>query len=140
MTGYLLDTNLLSELRRRKPEQKVLTFVASQPLDDLFVSEMTMAEIRFGIEVAPDARKRAELHQWLTHKVRPMFKQRILAATENVLLKWRLIVEDGRKNGHTFSLPDSIIAATAFENGLTVVSRDTTDFTQMNVPILNPWI
>ena len=140
MTGYLLDTNLLSELRRRKPEQKVLTFVASQPLDDLFVSEMTMAEIRFGIEVAPDARKRAELHQWLTHKVRPMFKQRILAATENVLLKWRLIVEDGRKNGHTFSQPDSIIAATAFENGLTVVSRDTTDFTQMNVPILNPWI
>jgi len=140
VTGYLLDTNVLSELRRPKPESKVVTFVASQPLEGLYVSEMTLAEIRFGIDAAPDALKRAELNQWLTHKVRPMFKQRILTVTEDVLFKWRLIVEAGRKEQYTFSLPDSVIAATAAEHDLTVVSRNTTDFTQANVPILNPWV
>ena len=124
--GWLLDTNILSELRRPKPERKVVAFVAAQPLERLFVSSVTLAEIRFGIELLPDVNIRAELKEWLDHKVRPMFEARTLPVSEDVMFKWRVLVEDGRKAGHTYSQPDLIIAATALHHGLTVVSRDTT--------------
>jgi predicted nucleic acid-binding protein len=138
-TGWLLDTNILSELRRPKPERKVLAFVAAQPLDLLYISVVALAEVRFGIELVTDAIKRAELTDWLAHKVRPMFEQRVLPITEDVLFKWRLLVEDGRQAGHTFSQPDLMIAATALQHGLTVVSRDTSDYERARVPVLNPW-
>jgi predicted nucleic acid-binding protein len=140
VTGWLLDTNVLSELRRPKPEPKVLAFVAAQPLELLYVSSATIAEIRFDIELVADPVRRAELNDWLAHKVRPMFAQRILAITEDVMFRWRLMVEDGRKAGHTFSQPDLIIAATAFHHGLTVVTRDESDYRRARVPILNPWL
>ena len=137
--GWLLDTNVLSELRRLRPERRVLGFVAAQPLETLYVSSVTFAEIRFGIELASDADLRAQLNDWLAHKVRPMFDQRVLAITEDIMFKWRLLVEQGRKAGHTFSQPDLIIAATALQHGLTVVSRDSGDFQKAGVPLLNPW-
>jgi predicted nucleic acid-binding protein len=139
LTGWLLDTNILSELRRPKPERKVLAFVSAQPLELLYVSAVTFAEIRFGIELVTDAGRRAELNDWLAHKVRPMFEQRVLAITEDIMFKWRLIVEDGRKAGYTFSQPDLIIAATALHHGLTVVSRDVSDYQKARAPVLNPW-
>jgi predicted nucleic acid-binding protein len=139
VTGWLLDTNVLSELRRPKPEPKVIAFVAAKPLDSLFISSVTLAEIRFGIELVGDAARRAELTDWLTHKVRPMFGQRVLPVTEDVMFKWRLLVEDGRKSRHTFSQPDLIIAATALEHGLTIVSRDTSDYERARAPVLIPW-
>ena len=139
MTGWLLDTNILSELRRPRPERKVLAFVAAQPLELLYVSAVSFAEIRFGIELLTDAGRRAELNDWLAHKVRPMFEQRVLAITEDIMFKWRLLVEDGRKTGHTFSQPDLIIAATALHHGLTVVSRDASDYQKARAPVHNPW-
>jgi predicted nucleic acid-binding protein len=140
VTGWLLDTNILSELRRPKPERKVVAFIASQPLDRLFVSAVTFAEIRFGIEILSDPSRRARLIDWLTHKVRPMFEQRVLAITEDVMFRWRLMVEDGRKSGHTFSQPDLIIAATAFHHGITVVTRDVGGYARARVPVFNPWV
>jgi len=139
VTGWLLDTNVLSELRRPRPDAKVLRFVSGQTLDLLYVSVVTFAEIRFGIELLEDASRRMELNEWLTHKLRPMFDERILAITEVIMLKWRLLVEEGRKVGHTFAQPDLIIAATALHHGLTVVSRNTGHFERANVPVLNPW-
>jgi hypothetical protein len=100
----------------------VITFVSRQPLELLYVSIVTFAEIRFGIELL-DAGRRAELQDWLTHKVRPMFEQRILAVDEEIMFKWRLLVESGRKVGHTFSQPDLIIAATAIHYGLTLLRK-----------------
>jgi len=138
--GWLLDTNILSELRRPKPEPKVLAFIARQPLDLLYVSVVTFAEIRFGIELLDDPGRRAALNDWLAHQLRPMFDQRILAVTEDVMLKWRLLVEEGRKVRHTFSQPDLIIAATALLHGLTLVTRDVTDYERAKVPVFNPWI
>jgi predicted nucleic acid-binding protein len=139
VTGWLLDTNILSELRRPRPERKVLAFVAAQPLELLYVSSVTFAEIRFGIELVSDANHRAELNNWLTHNVRPMFEQRVLAITEDIMFKWRLLVEDGRKARHTFSQPDLIIAATALHHGLTVVSRDVSDYRRAHASVFNPW-
>jgi toxin FitB len=137
--GWLLDTNVLSELRRPRPAAKVVAFVEAQPLDALYISSVTLAEIRFGIERLADAGRRAELNEWLNHKVRPMFEQRVLPVTEDIMFKWRLLVETGRRAGHTFSQPDLIIAATALEHGLTIISRDTGGYQRAKVPVLNPW-
>jgi predicted nucleic acid-binding protein len=139
VTGWLLDTNVLSELRRPRPEAKVIGFIAGQPLDLLHVSVVTFAEIRFGIERLDDAKHRMELNEWLANELRPMFEDRVLAITEDIMLKWRLLVEEGRKAGHTFAQPDLIIAATALHHGLTVVSRNISDFERAGVPVLNPW-
>jgi predicted nucleic acid-binding protein len=139
VNGWLLDTNVISELRRPRPEPRVRAFVEVQSLDTLFVSSVTLAEIRFGIELVADPLRRAELADWLNLRVRPMFEQRTLPVSEAVMLKWRLLVEEGRKTGHTFSQPDLIIAATAALHGLTVVSRDTADFQRARVAVLNPW-
>ena len=139
MTGWLLDTNVLSELRRPKPHPKVVQFVARQSLDFLHVSVVTFAEIRFGIELVKDPARRMELNEWLDHKLRPMFEEHVLEISEEVMLTWRMLVEEGRKAGHTYSQPDLIIAATAMQHGLTVVSRDTDDYERAHVPVLNPW-
>lgn len=139
MTGWLLDTNVLSELRRPRPYAKVLEFISGQSLELLYVSAVTFAEIRFGIELLQDAGRRMELNDWLTNTLRPMFEERALDVTEDIMLKWRLLVEEGRKAGHTFAQPDLLIGATALEHGLTVVSRNTDDFERAKVPVLNPW-
>lgn len=117
-----------------------MEFVGGQPLDALYVSVVTFAEFRFGIELVEDAKRRAELNDWLAHRVRPMFDDRVLPLSEDVMLKWRLLVEEGRKSGHTYSQPDLMIAATALQYGLTVVSRDTNDHVRTGVPVLNPWL
>ena len=137
--SWLLDTNVLSELRKPKPDSKVVAFIAAQSLDRLHVSAVTLAELRFGIELVTEAGKRAELNDWVAHQVRPMFEHRVLPITEDVMFKWRLLVEEGRKAGHTFSQPDLIIAATALHHGLTVVTRDVNDFERARAPVFNPW-
>jgi predicted nucleic acid-binding protein len=68
-----------------------------------------------------------------------MFEQRVLPVSEDILFKWRLLVEEGRKGGHTYSQPDLFIAATALHHGLTVVTRDTADCAKAPVSLLNPW-
>jgi predicted nucleic acid-binding protein len=137
--AWLLDTNVLSELRRPNPEPKVVAFIAAQPLDQLYISVVTLAEIRFGIELVSEPGRRVALSDWLAQKVRPMFYQRVLPITEDVMLKWRLLVEEGRKVGHTFSQPDLIIAATASHYGHTVVTRDRTEYDKARLPVINPW-
>jgi toxin FitB len=139
MNGWLLDTNIISELRRPRPEKKVVDFISAQPLARLYLSSVSFAEIRFGIERVDDPLQRGELNDWLTQRVRPMFEHRVLDISEDIMLKWRLLVEEGRKNRHTFSQPDLIIAATALHHGLTVVSRDVSDYKKTRVPLINPW-
>jgi predicted nucleic acid-binding protein len=137
--GYLLDTNVISEIRRPRPHPDVVDFVARQALDDLYLSVVSLAEIRFGIEQVTDAARRRDLQQWLTHSLRPMFEGRLLPVSEEVMLTWRILLENGRKQGLTYAQPDLIIAATAQQYGLTVVTRDQPHFETIGVPVLNPW-
>ena len=137
--AWLLDTNILSELRRPRPAPKVLSFIETLPLDEVYVSVATLAELRYGIELVTDAPRRADLNDWLTNVIRPMFDQRVIPITEDVMVKWRLLVEEGRKTGHTFSQPDLIIAASAAHHGMTVVTRDRSQFDKARVPVINPW-
>ena len=137
--AWLLDTMILSEGRRPRPEPRVTAFYRAQPLNDLYISVVTLAEIRFGIELLEEPARRAELNDWLMLKLRPMFEGRILPITEDIMLKWRLLLEEGRKKGYTFSQPDLIIAATALHHGLTVVTRDRGVYDKARVPVFNPW-
>jgi predicted nucleic acid-binding protein len=138
--AWLLDTNILSEIRRLKPEPKVLAFVSLHALDELYVSAVTLAELRFGIELLSEgSNRREELNEWLTNTIRPMFDQRVLPVTEDIMFRWRVLLEEGRKSGHTYSQPDLIIAATALEYGFTMVTRDRSDYERAGVPLVNPW-
>jgi toxin FitB len=136
---WLLDTNILSELRRTKPDRNVLLFVRALPLDQVYVSVVTLAELRYGVELVTDAARRADLNDWLTNVIRPMFVQRVIPISEDIMVKWRILVEEGRKSGHTFSQPDLIIAASAAHHGMTVVTRDRSQFDKARVPVINPW-
>ena len=138
--AWLPDTNILSEIRRLRPEPKVLAFIGGNPLNELYISSVTLAELRFGIELMSEGSvRRGELENWLLRTVRPMFGQRVLPVTEDIMFRWRVLLEEGRKTGHTFSQPDLIIAATALHHGLTVVTRDRSDFDRARVPVINPW-
>jgi predicted nucleic acid-binding protein len=137
--AWLLDTNILSEGRKPKPDARVSAFYDAQPLNTLYISVVNIAEIRFSIELQQDPARRAQLNDWLTLKLRPAFAGRILPVTEDILLKWRLLMEDGRQIGHTYSHPDLLLAATALQHGLTVVTRDRSDFDMARVPVMNPW-
>jgi predicted nucleic acid-binding protein len=135
----LLDTNVVSELRKPRPNSKVIDFIAIQPGAILFVTEVTLAEIRYGIEQLEDSARRADLHRWLERNLRPLFAGRILTITEEVLVRWKTLVVEGRKRGRTFGQPDLFIAAIAVLQDLIVVSRDITEFVEAVVPVFDPW-
>lgn len=140
MTGLLVDTNVISELIKPRPSGAVVSYIAAQALDDLFISSVTLAEIRFGIEGVAEAGRRAALISWLDTELRARFAGRILPVSEDVMYRWLLLVDAGRKAKHTFSQPDLIIAATALERGLALVTRNVKDFTLTGVRLVNPWV
>lgn len=139
MTGWLLDTVVVSELRKPRCDPRVRRWSDGQPPDSLFLSRVTLAEIRSGIEQVEDGRFRGELLLWLDRTLRPWFGSRILDVDEEVLVEWRRPVARGRAVNHTFSQPDLFIAASAAVHGLTVVTRNVVDFRVAGVPVLDPW-
>ena len=140
MRGWLLDTNVVSELRKPKPDSKVINFIAAQPGEMLFVTDVTLAEITYGIEQLGDAARRTDLRLWLERNLRPLFAGRIHAVTEDVIVRWKTMVVEGQKRGHTFGQPDLFIAAIAALQGLVVVSRDVSEFVEAGVPVFDPWV
>ena len=139
MNGYLVDTNVVSELRKVKPNPNVKAWSDAQAPHQLYLSAMTLAEIRHGIERQQDAGFREELNLWLDRQLRPWFAGRVLAIDEEVLLEWRRMVESGRKQGVVFSHPDIFIAATARVHGLAVCTRDERGFRKTGVSVVNPF-
>ena len=139
MKGWLLDTNVVSELRKKRPDSHVKAWSDAQTADSLFLSSITLAEIRYGIERQPDPVFRNELTGWLDHHLRPWFAGRILTVDEEVILEWRRMVARGREHSITFSQPDLFIAATARVHSLVVCTRNENDFRITEVPVFNPW-
>ncbi len=139
MRGWVLDTNVVSELRKPKPAPGVAEFIAAQPGDLLFTTEITFGEIRFGIEQLEDPDRRADIHLWLDRILRPLFAGRVLAINEDLIVRWKSLVVEGQKRGHTFGQPDLFIAAIAALEDLVVVTRDTGEFVAAGVTAFDPW-
>jgi predicted nucleic acid-binding protein len=139
LRGWLLDTNVVSELRKPRPNPRVRSFVAAQPAHLLFLSTITLAEVRYGIERLADAARRRDITLWLERTLRPLFAGRVLDVSEDVVLRWRQMLEAGRQRGHTFGQPDLSVAAIAALEALVVVSRDIREFVAAGVPVLDPW-
>jgi hypothetical protein len=137
--GWLLDTNVVSELRKPRPASGPVEFVAAQPGDLLFTTEVTFGEIRFGIEQIEDPSRRADIRLWLDRTLRPLFAGRVLGITEDVIVRWKTMAVEGQRRGHTFGQPDLFIAAIAALEDLVVVTRDTSEFVTAGVPAFNPW-
>ena len=140
MNGWLLDTNIVSELRKTNCHSLVKQWSERQLPQSFYLSTVTLAEIRFGIERTNDEAFRQELTQWLNETLRPWFSDRILPVDEAVILKWRHMVEQGRKQGYTYSQPDLFIAATAALHDLCVATRNVIDFQKSGVVVFNPFV
>ena len=139
--GWLIDTNVVSELRKGlRCVPQVRDWAASVPPIACYFSRLSVAEIRFGIERAPTPDFRAELEAWLRDGLLPWFGERILEVNERILLRWRRLVWEGQKANYTFSQPDALLAATALEHGLGVVTRNIADFERAGLQLLNPWL
>ena len=139
MNGWLLDTDIVSELRKRRPDRRVKAWADAQPAHLLFLSSVTLAEIRYGIALQTDLSFRSELEHWLENHLRPWFADRILPIDEDVILEWRNMVARGKAKGMTFSQPDLFIAATARLHSLTVCTRNSGAFVETGAPVFNPW-
>jgi hypothetical protein len=138
--GWLIDTNVVSELRKGlRCAPGVRDWATRVPPIACYLSRVSVAEIRFGIERAPNPDSRAELEAWVRDGLLPWFGERILEVDERTLLCWRRLVWDGQKVNYTFSQPDALLAASALEHGLGVVTRNVADFERAGLQILNPW-
>jgi len=134
--SYLIDTNVLSELRRKTPHPGVVQWFAQRPVRSLFLSVLTLGEIRKGIEAINDVQRRSALLDWLEVDLPNFFTGRILTIDTAVADYWgRLMAKAGR------SLPaiDSLLAATALHHDLTLVTRNIKDVVDCGVAILDPW-
>lgn len=139
--GWLLDTNVVSELRKGvRANPNVMRWAEAVPPAACFLSRVSIAEICLGIEQVGDPGFRGELEAWLQDGVRTWFGGRILDVDETVLLTWRRMIWEGQKSNYTYSQPDALIAATAKVHDLAVVTRNVGDFVRAGVGVLDPWM
>lgn len=134
--SYLVDTNVLSELRRKQPHAQVVAWFTARPRQSLYLSVLTLGEIRKGIERLDDAARQQPLLDWLEVELPNYFLGRLLAVDAHTADRWgRLLGSAGRP------LPavDSLLAATALQHDLTLVTRNTKDFEGLNLRLVNPW-
>ena len=139
MSGFLLDTNIISELVKPQPEANVTGWVENTDESLLYLSVLTLGEIRRGIAALPQSRRRATLEAWLDKDLRARFDGRILVIDQEVADRWGLLTAAARNSGIVLPVIDGLLAATALEHNLTLVTRDTGQIPSMGVAVFNPW-
>jgi predicted nucleic acid-binding protein len=139
MSGFLLDTNCISELVRPKPEPRVLEWMEAADETILYLSVLTMGEIRKGLAGLAQGKRRTLLETWLEVELQARFSGRIVPIDAAIANRWGQLAADAKRAGKPLSIIDGLLAATALHHDLTVVSRNTSDFTNTQVQVLNPW-
>ena len=139
MSGFLLDTNCISELVRITHEPRVIEWMNAADENKLYLSVLTLGEIRKGLACLPQGKRRTHLETWLEVDLRARFSGRILAIDTLVADRWGWLAARARSRGMSLPIIDGLLAATALHHGLTVVSRNASDFTNAHVSVLNPW-
>ncbi len=137
--NYLLDTCVLSEYTRRKPEPKVIRWVDSLQEEKLFVSAITLGEIQYGIERIPESHRKTELLLWLNNGLVSRFNHRILPLDPQTMLLWGSLRAHMDQSGQRMALIDSLILATALQHSLIIATRNVTDFLPCGAQVINPW-
>ena len=139
MSEFLLDTNIPSELTKPLPEPRVTAWVDAQDNASLYLSAVSVGEIRRGFTVLPPSKRRAQLEHWFEQYLLPLFTGRILPVTQSIGNRWGVLGGECQLRGTPLKMADGMIAATALEHGLTLVTRNVKDFAGLGVVLLNPW-
>ena len=137
--SYLLDTNVVSEWVKARPDPGVIRWLQEVDEDRVFIATVTLAELRYGIERLASGRRRQHLEEWLISELRPRFSGRILALDEAVADAWGELAARRDKKGRRVSPIDGFIAATATVHNLIVITRNISDFEDLGVDIFDPW-
>jgi predicted nucleic acid-binding protein len=136
---YLLDTCVISEVTKRRPAARVLTWLDTQGELALFLSVLTFGELQKGISKLPASRKRRQLQQWVDRELTRRFTGRILGIDREVALRWGAMAGAAERQGQPLPVLDGLLAATAVVGGLTLVTRNTPHVCATGVALFDPW-
>lgn len=136
---YLLDTNILSETIKPKPEARVLAWLSAQVPSELFLASLTIGELMRGARKIKEKQRRDRFEKWIEKDLTQQFENRVLPFDGMAAKIWGRLMGDGDRRGRTPSAADAQIAAVAIDHGLTLVTRNLKDFEQFDVKILSPW-
>jgi predicted nucleic acid-binding protein len=139
MSGFLLDTNVISELIKPRPDAGVTTWIDATDEGLMYLSVLTLSEIRRGVATLPHARRRAALEAWLETDLSTRFEGRVLSIDDSVADRWGLLTAESLKRGTVISVIDGLLAATALQHNLTFVTRDTRNIAAAGIAVFNPW-
>jgi toxin FitB len=137
--NWLIDTNVISETRKPKPNVAVLGWLQTLALRQVLTSSLNIAELVSGASLVGNFSKKLDLEQWIETIVRPWFIGRIVEIDEDVLVRWRLLTRQQDRAGKPAPSPDLLIAAVAQKHRLAVATRDIAPFVDCGIPTLNPW-
>ena len=140
MSGFLLDTNVVSELVKPRPDENVVRWLEATDESIVFLSVLTVGEIRNGIERLRSGRRRGRLESWLQMDLRARFLDRILPFHEEIADRWGAISALAAAQGKPVPTLDGLLAATALHHNLTLVTRNSSDIAGTGVATLNPWV
>jgi predicted nucleic acid-binding protein len=136
---YLLDTNVISEWTKPRPDRGVVAWLETADESSLYLSVVTFAEIRLGIELLSEGRKRDQLTRWLEADLVPRFEGRIIEIDQPIAAAWGQLVARGRSFGAAPPILDAFLVATALVHGMILVTRNLRDVRRFGVAVLDPW-
>jgi predicted nucleic acid-binding protein len=139
VSGFLIDTNVVSEFIRLRPDARVIRWLGAADPESLFASVVTFGEIRLGIEDLPAGKRRAALEEWLEQGLPQWFESHLLPVTKQIADGWGQLTIRAKRKGIAITTADGLIAATALEHDLALVTRNVRDFAATGVAIVNPW-
>lgn len=139
MTGFLVDTNVISEVLRPLPDPQVAAWSQLISKEHLYLSVVSFGEIRKGLTIMPVGARRSQLEAAIDGLIPSWFAGRILPVSQTIAERWGVLEGQRQLMGRPLHVPDAQIAATALEHGLTLVTRNEKDFEELGVTILNPW-
>jgi predicted nucleic acid-binding protein len=136
-SGYLIDTNVPSEVIRPAPDERVASWLEQH--SSLHLSVISVGELMRGMELLPLGKKRSQLETWFTQALLPLVHNRILPVNESISRRWAVLSAKRQMSGRPLNMADGLIAATALEYDLTLVTRNVSDFSGLGVLLVNPW-
>lgn len=138
--NYLLDTNVISELIAKQPSPKVVEWIDTLADERIYLSAITIGELKKGIEKLPASQRKASLQEWFDEELLVRFVGRILPIDTAVMLTWGQLTARLEQRGRKLPAMDSLIAAVALHGGFTLVTRNDADFQDTGVTLFNPWL